>query len=264
MSEANITSLKGQYHQIYFNPQKSELRGNQWYLVNEAMLYDKESVIFVPPPSNASDERKIIHYIALDLPSFPDEHISIHQYQHWLFWKEDAIRLAKCFSGNTDALKVDLKQGFIDKYQKELLWLHAKFYRNLWELIKFKWEPLSFCLKEFWSMEYESARELFCEILQLDIDGDFSFCLKQHYEENVRKVRDLSTLNRKRLDKTLSLEEAERFQCLQEKLILRNLPRERVREVFTGDKRDPFVEASLSASAVYEKGISKLLEKIFV
>jgi|GEM_PF-2658729 len=217
--------------------------------------------------STSTDREQIAYFISAYLPS-RDYLASIetnHQAHEWVEAKDHWVRVASCFLEEIDnPILWDLAEGLITQENHDLILLIAQYYDTLWNLLHNRWELIKECLQVISSRIFNNPRELLQEILSEDADRAYLNCLKPYYQQNVRELRILFTLQRKVLrEEPLSKAEVIKFTELTNKYTHNNLWLERTMAICQiGARLDPFIEVQIRIVDAIIEGSLKIQQGV--
>ncbi len=213
--------------------------------------------------TEASDRERIARFIS-DLPNgdFIHESKSLFQVEEWMAWKDQAVRIAKCFlagRGQPDSpLARDLENGSIDEWLHDYIWLEADLYENWWKLVHTKEGSIKVALKKIWGYPFNSSLELFQEMVRADLEGEFANCLKSRYCYKAKEIKKIAILKRKAHRGKLSKPEREEMYALIDKHGPYPIWYDRVISVSEWlAKRDPFIQERLRTNGEIIDAIAK-------
>lgn len=204
-----------------------------------------------------------------DITRLAEEPITLEILNHWCLFKDNCVRIGKCFlSGKgepDDPLLREKEDKIIDTFTYEHIWLETALYEALWRLINTKGDKILKILKQNWKNAFfQSSVELMRELIREDLDESFyAIVHSKFYQYNPKLDKELQILN----SQTNLLDKNNRRR---ENLINQLYPHtkyalwnERLRLVLDtlAEKGDVFVYTHLEIIEDIKRGLAKLSVK---
>jgi hypothetical protein len=167
---------------------------------------------------SGTDLEKIAYFIS-DLPNAKDleggKNLHYGIIQKWVDCKDICIEIAQCFLAEqgqeSDPLIKLLSDGEIVKFTYDFRWLETELYRNLWMMITSHSQEIVSNMKRIWEYPFSSDIELFCRVLQEDLEGEFVVYTQSFYQYHAKELDQIDKLKRKDHRDELTSEEEKKL-----------------------------------------------------
>jgi hypothetical protein len=212
--------------------------------------------------SSGTEKEQIAYFLSDELPNekFHSEFSTLDQAIYWLQAKEWAILVAHAFLETPVISKI--KDVVSDPYL-DYIHLSAKYYQNLWDLLKIRWEKISPRLNPINGQKIENKLDLIKLIIAAEVDARFAICLEPQHQINYKEDKELATLSYQRRRRALLPNEQQRIEKMKQKSVAPNPGLNQLmaacQSLFIKNK-DSVIFTHLTTHAAIKDGLCRLIQ----
>jgi hypothetical protein len=209
---------------------------------------------------NGTEKEQIAYFLSAELPNenFHSECSTLDQAIYWLEAKDWAILVAHAFLETPLISKI--KDVVSDPYL-DYIHLSAKYYQNLWDLLKIRWTKISPRLSPINGQKIENKLDLIKLIIAAEVDGNFAICLKPQHQINYKEDKELATLSYQSRRRALLPNEQQRIEKMKQKSVAPNPGLNQLMAACQSlFKKDSVISSHLIIHAAIKDGLCKLTQ----
>lgn len=207
-----------------------------------------------------TEKEQIAYFLSAEVPNenFHSEFSTLEQAIYWLQAKEWAILVAHAFLETPLISKI--KDVASDPYL-DYIHLSAKYYQNLWDLLKIRWKKISPRLSPINGQKIENELELIKLIIAAEVDGRFAICLEPQYQINYKEDKELATLSYQSRRRILLPKEQQRIEKMKQNSVSPNPWLDQLMVACVSlVLKDPVILTHLIIHAAIKDGVCRLIQ----